>query len=404
MKIALLGYGTVGSGVVEVINSNKESIEKRAGKAIDIKYVLDLRDFPGETINELVVHDFNIILEDEEVEIVAEAMGGVEPAYTFAKSSLIKGKSYVTSNKELVALHGAELLEIARMNNVNFLFEASVGGGIPIIRPLNQSLTADEIYEITGILNGTTNFILTKMKNEGRSFESVLKEAQELGYAEKNPAADVEGYDACRKIAILASLAFGEHVNFEDIPTEGITKITSEDILYAEKMGYAIKLLATCQKQDGAIFARVSPMMIAKNHPLAMVNDVFNGIFVKGNVIGEVMFYGRGAGKLPTASAVVADIVDAAKHTGTNIITLWSKEKVELKDKEQVKVSYFVRLLDQKGLAEEKVKTIFKQVQKVEGLSSEYAFITEVMTEGEFAERIQELGQMTVVSKMHIEK
>ncbi len=404
MKIALLGYGTVGSGVVEVINSNKESIEKRAGKAIDIKYVLDLRDFPGEPINELIVHDFNIILEDDEVEIVAEAMGGVEPAYTFAKSSLLKGKSYVTSNKELVALHGAELLEIARMNKVNFLFEASVGGGIPIIRPLNQSLTADEIYEITGILNGTTNFILTKMKNEGRSFESVLKEAQELGYAEKNPAADVEGYDACRKIAILASLAFGEHVNFEDIPTEGITKITSEDILYAEKMGYAIKLLATCQKQDGAIFARVSPMMIAKNHPLAMVNDVFNGIFVKGNVIGEVMFYGRGAGKLPTASAVVADIVDAAKHTGTNIITLWSKEKVELKDKEQVKVSYFVRLLDQKGLAEEKVKTIFKQVQKVEGLSSEYAFITEVMTEGEFAERIQELGQMTVVSKMHIEK
>ena len=404
MKIALLGYGTVGSGVVEVINSNKESIEKRAGKAIDIKYVLDLRDFPGEPINELIVHDFNIILEDDEVEIVAEAMGGVEPAYTFAKSSLLKGKSYVTSNKELVALHGAELLEIARMNKVNFLFEASVGGGIPIIRPLNQSLTADEIYEITGILNGTTNFILTKMKNEGRSFESVLKEAQELGYAEKNPAADVEGYDACRKIAILASLAFGEHVNFEDIPTEGITKITSEDILYAEKMGYAIKLLATCQKQDGAIFARVSPMMIAKNHPLAMVNDVFNGIFVKGNVIGEVMFYGRGAGKLPTASAVVADVVDAAKHTGTNIITLWSKEKVELKDKEQVKVSYFVRLLDQKGLAEEKVKTIFKQVQKVEGLSSEYAFITEVMTEGEFAERIQELGQMTVVSKMHIEK
>ena len=204
MKIALLGYGTVGSGVVEVINSNKESIEKRAGKAIDIKYVLDLREFPGEAINELIVHDFKTILEDEEVEIVAEAMGGVEPAYTFAKSSLLNGKSYVTSNKELVAPHGAELLEIARRNNVNFLFEASVGGGIPIIRPLNQSLTADEIYEITGILNGTTNFILTKMKNEGRSFESVLKEAQDLGYAEKNPAADVEGYDACRKIAILA--------------------------------------------------------------------------------------------------------------------------------------------------------------------------------------------------------
>ena len=331
-------------------------------------------------------------------------MGGVEPAYTFAKSSLVNGKSYVTSNKELVALHGAELLEIARRNNVNFLFEASVGGGIPIIRPLNQSLTADEIYEITGILNGTTNFILTKMKNEGRSFESVLKEAQDLGYAEKNPAADVEGYDACRKIAILASLAFGEHVNFEDIPTEGITKITSEDMLYAEKMNCVIKLLATCQKQDNSIFARVSPMMIPKDHPLAMVNDVFNAIFVKGNVIGDVMFYGKGAGKLPTASAVVADIVDAAKHKGTNIITLWSKEKIALKDKEQVKISYFIRLQSDDQLIASKVETVFKQVQKVEALTSEYAFITEVMAEGEFVERMQELGDVTVLSKMRIEK
>ncbi len=381
MKIALLGYGTVGSGVVEVINSNKESIEKRAGKAIDIKYVLDLREFPGEAINELIVHDFSTILEDDEIEIVAEAMGGVEPAYTFAKSSLLKGKSYVTSNKELVALHGAELLEIARKNKVNFLFEASVGGGIPIIRPLNQSLTADEIYEITGILNGTTNFILTKMKNEGRSFESVLKEAQELGYAEKNPAADVEGYDACRKIAILASLAFGEHVSFEDIPTEGITQISSEDMIYAEKMNCVIKLLATCQKQDGSVFARVSPMMISKEHPLAMVNDVFNAIFVKGNVIGDVMFYGKGAGKLPTASAVVADIVDAAKHSGTNIITFWSREKIDLKDKDEVKVSYFIRVQDEDGLAENKVKEAFKEIQPVEALSREYAFITEVMTE-----------------------
>ena len=404
MKIALLGYGTVGSGVVEVINSNKESIEKRAGKAIDIKYVLDLREFPGEAINELIVHDFSTILEDDEIEIVAEAMGGVEPAYTFAKSSLLKGKSYVTSNKELVALHGAELLEIARKNKVNFLFEASVGGGIPIIRPLNQSLTADEIYEITGILNGTTNFILTKMKNEGRSFESVLKEAQELGYAEKNPAADVEGYDACRKIAILASLAFGEHVSFEDIPTEGITQISSEDMIYAEKMNYVIKLLATCQKQDGSVFARVSPMMISKEHPLAMVNDVFNAIFVKGNVIGDVMFYGKGAGKLPTASAVVADIVDAAKHSGTNIITFWSREKIDLKDKDEVKVSYFIRVQDEDGLAENKVKEAFKEIQPVEALSREYAFITEVMTEGEFAKRLGKPSDLTIMSKVRTEK
>lgn len=404
MKIALLGYGTVGSGVVEVINSNKESIEKRAGKKVDIKYILDLREFPGEAINEFIVHDFDIILQDDEVEIVVEAMGGVEPAYTFAKASLLKGKSYVTSNKELVALHGAELLEMARKNSVNFLFEASVGGGIPIIRPLNQSLTADEIYEITGILNGTTNFILTKMKNEGRSFEEVLKEAQALGYAEKNPAADVEGFDACRKIAILASLAFGEHVSFEDIPTEGITKISREDMIYAEKMGCVIKLLATCQKQEGSVFARVSPMMISKEHPLAMVSDVFNAIFVKGNVIGEIMFYGKGAGKLPTASAVVADIVDAAKHAGTNIITLWSREKIDLKDKEEVKVSYFIRVRDEDGLAQDRIKEAFKVTEQVEALLGEYAFITEVITEGDFAERLEKLGDLTILSKVRIGK
>lgn len=402
MKIALLGYGTVGSGVVEVINSNKESIEKRAGKKVEIKYILDLREFPGEAINELIVHDFDTILEDDEIEIVVEAMGGVEPAYTFAKASLLKGKSYVTSNKELVALHGAELLEIARRNSVNFLFEASVGGGIPIIRPLNQSLTADEIYEITGILNGTTNFILTKMKNEGRSFEEVLKEAQALGYAEKNPAADVEGFDACRKIAILASLAFGEHVSFEDIPTEGITKISTEDMIYAEKMNCVIKLLATCQKQEGSVFARVSPMMISKEHPLAMVSDVFNAIFVKGNVIGDVMFYGKGAGKLPTASAVVADIVDAAKHAGTNIITLWSREKIDLKDKEEVKVSYFIRVQDEDGLAQDRIREAFKVSEKVEALAGEYAFITEVMTEGEFAKHLKQLEDLMILSKVRI--
>jgi len=404
MKIALLGLGTVGMGVVEVINENKESIEKRSGQAIDIKYILDIRDFEGDPISSLIIKDFDTIENDDEIAIVVEAMGGVEPAYTYAKRSLLKGKSFVTSNKELVALHGAELLEIARKNKVNFLFEASVGGGIPIIRPLNQSLTADEIYEITGILNGTTNFILTKMKEDGSAFEDVLKEAQTLGYAEKNPEADVEGYDSCRKIAILSSLAFGEHVNYQDIPTEGITKITKEDITYAEGMGYVIKLLATCQKQDGSIFARVSPMLISKLHPLAMVNDVFNGILVKGNVIGEVMFYGRGAGKLPTASAVVADIVDAAKHIGTNIIVFWNSEKVNLKDKKQVKTKYFVRLEKGVDAVQNLVKEIFGSVEEVQSLSQEYAFITDLDTEEQFANKINRLPELKVVSKIRIEK
>ncbi|MDF2614058.1 MAG: homoserine dehydrogenase [Clostridia bacterium] len=404
MKIALLGLGTVGRGVVEVINENKESIEKRAGQAIDIKYILDIREFADDPINKLITKNFDEIANDDEIAIVVEAMGGIEPAYTYAKSSLLKGKSYITSNKELVALHGAELLEIARNNHVNFLFEASVGGGIPIIRPLNQSLTADEIYEITGILNGTTNFILTKMREDGRAFEDVLKEAQELGYAEKNPEADVEGYDACRKIAILSSLALGEHVNFQDIPTEGITQITKEDMIYAEEMGYVIKLLATCQKQDASIFARVSPMLISKVHPLAMVNDVFNGILVKGNVIGDVMFYGRGAGKLPTASAVVADIVDAAKHTGTNIISFWNRDKVELKDKKQVKTRYFVRLQKDMDSIQNSVKEIFGTVEEVKSLNNEYAFITELDTEVQFAEKMNRLPELKVMNKIRIEK
>lgn len=404
MKVALLGYGTVGSGVVEVLQSNKESIARRAGIPIELKYILDLRDFPEDPINEIITHDFNTILQDDEVEIVAEAMGGIHPAYGFAKATLEKGKSYVTSNKELVALHGGELLEIARENNVNFLFEASVGGGIPIIRPLNQSITADEIYEITGILNGTTNFILTKMKDEGKTFEEVLKEAQELGYAEKNPEADVEGYDACRKIAILASLAFGEHVNFEDIPTEGITKITKEDMLYAEKMNCVIKLLGTCKKQDNNVFARVAPMFISKDHPLAMVNDVFNGIFVKGNMVGDVMFYGKGAGKLPTASAVVADIVDAAKHKGTNIMTIWNREKIELKAKEDVKTGYFVRIKKEDESLETKVKAVFGEVKVIESLEDEYTFVTNVMKEISFSEKINDLGEVQIISKIRIQE
>ncbi|MBO5458983.1 MAG: homoserine dehydrogenase, partial [Lachnospira sp.] len=323
-KIAVLGYGTVGSGVVEVLETNSTSIEKRAGEGIEVKYVLDLRDFPGDPIQEKIVHDVDVIINDNEIDVVVEVMGGIEPAFTFVKKALESGKSVCTSNKALVAAHGPELLAMAKERNLNFMFEASVGGGIPIIRPLNQSLTADEITQITGILNGTTNYILTKMSRDGSSYEEVLKEAQELGYAERNPEADVEGFDACRKIAILTSLAFGSTVKFEEIETEGITNISTADFKYAEKLGCVVKLLATSFKKDGKVYAITAPFMIDSTHPLYNVNDVLNGIYIRGNVIGDVMFFGAGAGKLPTASAVVADIVDCVKHKGKNVMTLWS--------------------------------------------------------------------------------
>ena len=279
IQIAVLGYGTVGSGVVEVLDTNKESIKKRAGEEIHIKYVLDLRDFPGSPIENILVHDFETIINDPEVRIVVEVMGGVEPAYTFSKRALEAGKSVCTSNKELVARHGLELIEIAKAHKVNYMFEASCGGGIPIIRPLNSSLTADEIDEITGILNGTTNYILTEMGDRYADFDAVLKEAQEKGYAERNPEADVEGYDACRKIAILSSLAYGAHVNYESIYTEGITKITAEDMKYASLLGMKVKLLATSKRKGGKFYAMVCPELVGKNSPLYSVNGVFNAIF-----------------------------------------------------------------------------------------------------------------------------
>lgn len=344
MEIAVLGYGIVGSGVVEVLNLNQENIARRAGKDIHVKYVLDLRDFPGDPVERILVHDFKTIAEDPEVEIVVEVMGGVNPAYGYVKECLERGKSVCTSNKELVAKHGAELLEIAKQKRVNFLFEASVGGGIPIIRPLNQSLTADEIMEITGILNGTTNYILSQMHDYGYDFETVLKKAQELGYAERNPEADVEGYDACRKLAILTSLAYGKQVDYEDIYTEGITKITTEDMKYADAMDASVKLLGTGRRENDKFFAMVAPRIVKKSHPLYSVNNVFNGILVRGNVLGDVMFYGSGAGKLPTASAVVADVVDAAKHVGTNIMTLWSSKKLALSSSEEAESVFFVRV------------------------------------------------------------
>jgi homoserine dehydrogenase len=393
INIAILGYGTIGSGVVEVLGINGDSISKRAGDQINIKYVLDIREFPGDPIMNLLVNDINTILDDPEVKIVVEVMGGINPAYSFVKQALQKGKSVVTSNKELVAKHGAELIDLAKENKLNFLFEASVGGGIPIIRPLNQSLTADEIVEITGILNGTTNYILTKMSEEGYDFETALKEAQDLGYAERNPSADVDGHDACRKIAILSSLAYGMQVDFEDIYTEGITNITDIDFKYAKALDARIKLFASSiREEDESVYAMVAPMMIKANHPLYSVNGVFNGIFIRGNVIGDVMFYGSGAGKLPTASAVVADVVDIAKHLNKNIWTIWSSKKLDLIKIDKVKHRFFIRTKkDQNTLLG--IKELFGDIEVVpEVVEGELAFISPMISEKEIREKINNLA------------
>ena len=381
IQIAVLGYGTVGSGVVEVINTNHDSINKRAENEINIKYVLDLRDFPGDPVEKVLVHDYEVIANDPEVDIVVEVMGGVEPAYTFTKRALEAGKSVCTSNKELVARHGTELLAIAKEHGANYLFEASCGGGIPIIRPLNSSLTADEIDEVTGILNGTTNYILSKMASDGSDFADVLKEAQRLGYAERNPEADVEGYDACRKIAILSSLAYGKEVNYEEVYTEGITKITADDFKYAKVLNRSIKLLASSRKVGNSYSCMVAPFMLSAEHPLCGVNGVFNGIFVHGNVLGDAMFYGSGAGKLPTASAVVADIVDMTKHKNTNIYIDWSPEKLTLVDYKDSVNSFFVRTSSGK----ETIENAFGSVEYADaGIAGEIGFTTKDMTEAEF--------------------
>lgn len=394
INIAVLGYGTVGSGVVEVINTNSESINKRAGQEINIKYVLDLREFPGSPIEKILVHDFETILNDDDVKIVVEVMGGVEPAYTFVKKCLLSGKTVCTSNKELVAKHGPELLAIAKEKNINFFFEASVGGGIPIIRPLNSSLTADEIMEITGILNGTTNFILSKMSDEGWDFDEALKTAQELGYAERNPEADIEGFDACRKIAILSSLAFGSNVNFEDIYTEGISKISALDVAYVKKMGCAIKLLASSKKEDDNFYAMVAPFIIDKSNPLYAVNGVFNAIFVKGNVLGDVMFYGSGAGKLPTASAVVSDVVDAVRHINQNVIVQWNSNPLNLTSMEEDSFRYFVRIKGKKSAMLSSVEGAFgkpMEIIELDGAVDEFAIITDYTPEKMFVDRAAKL-------------
>ena len=398
VQVAVLGYGTVGSGVVEVLESNKEKITSRAGAELNVKYILDLRDFPGDPYENKVVHDVNVILEDPEVQVICETMGGINPAYDFSKKAIMAGKSVCTSNKELVAAHGPELLKLAKENKCNYMFEASVGGGIPIIRPLNSALTAEKIESIHGILNGTTNYILTKMDKEGADFEDVLKEAQEKGYAERNPEADVEGYDACRKIAILSSLMTGKYVKYEDIYTEGITQITSADFKYAKALNKSIKLLAMSKDEGDGYVAMVAPCMISQEHPLFCVSDVFNAVFVRGNMLGDSMYYGRGAGKLATASAVVADVVDCARHIGKTVTCIWDEEVVELKDYMDSAKKFFVRV---KNEGADRAATLFGYIEKIEVIDGEFGFVTEVMTEREFADKAAQLSEM--ITRIRVE-
>lgn len=391
INIAIMGYGTVGSGVFEVIRRNQHIVNKKAREEINVKYVLDLREFPGLPVEKVLTHNIDDILNDDSVKVVVEVMGGVEPAYTFVKAALLKGKSVATSNKALVAAHGPELLQIAREKNVNFFFEASVGGGIPIIRPLNECLTADDILEISGILNGTTNFILTKMAKEGKEFGQVLKKAQELGYAEKDPTADIEGHDACRKIAILSSLAFGKTANFEEIYTEGITNITGKDMEYAKELECEIKLVGTSKKLSKGISAMVAPFMLSKNHPLSTVDGVFNAIFVKGNVLGDTMYYGSGAGSLPTASAVVSDVIDAVRHMGENVHIDWIDEKLEKLELNDVPVKAFIRAGGDIKRIKTESKVLFEgcEFTDLDYDDDEIAIITGQETEGSLKEKLE---------------
>ena len=388
VQVAIMGYGTIGSGVAEILDQNADQIKKGCGQDVALKYVLDLRDFPGSPVEDKIVHDFQVIEQDPEVSVVVETMGGLNPAYPFVKASLLAGKHVVTSNKALVAAHGTELLAIAKEKNVNFFFEASVGGGIPIIRPLYRCLKGEKIVEITGILNGTTNYILTKMGKEGASFETVLKEAQALGYAERNPEADVEGYDTCRKIAILTAMATGKEVNYEDISTEGITKITDVDFKYADKLGTSVKLFGTSRMDGEEVHAWVAPVMIGKDHPLYAVNDVFNGIMVKGNMLGTSMFYGSGAGKLPTASAVIADIMEAVENADHHVVLGWSSERLAIADQKTSVHRYFVRVEGTGAELEKAAASTFgnAEVVKLDSLSDEFALLTGEMSEAAYAD------------------
>lgn len=398
IKVAIFGYGTVGSGVFEVINKNHETIQKKLGNELEVKYVLDLRDFENDPVEKVLVHDVDVILNDPEVSIICETMGGERPAYDFTKRALENGKSVCTSNKELVEKHGAELIKIAEANQCSYLFEASVGGGIPIIRPLCTSLAQEEIESITGILNGTTNYILTKMEMEGADFDTVLKRAQEKGYAERNPEADICGYDAGRKIAILTSLAYGKNVDFADIYTEGITAISKADFEYVKQLGATIKLFAKSVHKDGKYYAMVAPFVVSSENPLYAVKNVFNAILVHGNMVADTMYYGKGAGRLATASAVVADVVDCAKHLGKHIRIVWEEEKLELSPIDSASRRFFVRVA---STDKAEIENNFGKIEFLESVSAdECGFITEEMTESEYKEKAAKAGNVINMIRM----
>lgn len=410
MYIAVMGYGTVGSGVVEVLHKSHDSIvSKSTQKDLELKYILDLRDFPGDPNEDRFIKDFNIILNDDSVKIVVETMGGLHPAFEFVSSLLKAGKSVVTSNKELVAQKGYELLTLADENNVNFLFEASVGGGIPIIRPISQCLAANEIDEIAGILNGTTNFILTMMIEQNMSFEEALKLAQDNGYAEKDPTADVEGIDACRKICILASLCFGKHVYPDSVHTEGISKITLEDVAYVNDFGGVIKLLGKARRENGGkISAMVCPCIVKNHSQLASVSDVFNAILVRGDAIGDVVFYGRGAGKLPTASAVVADVIDCAKHEKRKKLFGWgAPEENYVIDYRTLETALYIRA-KVTGNKDDVLKKIGENFGKVKYLTrngapeDEIAFVTDKGIEKVLTDKLAKTEGIDVLSTIRV--
>ncbi|MBR0446883.1 MAG: homoserine dehydrogenase [Clostridia bacterium] len=408
ISIAILGHGVVGSGVAEVLLNNEKGITAKAGDTIRVTRILDLRSFPDLPYADLFTTNFDDILNDPDIRIVVETMGGLHPAYDFVKASLLAGKSVVTSNKELVAAKGDELLAIAKENNLNFMFEASVGGGIPIIRPLDQCLAANEVFEVAGILNGTTNFMLTKMIHEGMSFDGALTLAQKLGYAERDPSADVEGHDACRKICILASLAFGKHVYPEEVQTEGITTITKEDVQYAAACGGVIKLVGRATRtEDGHLFCQVSPMILPKDNLLAGVDDVFNGILVRGDSVGDVVFVGRGAGKLPTASAVVADVIDEVKHLKERKNIYWgANEKGHVRDHRLAPARLLLRFsCDKDASALVQIGRVFGDVRMLsipDAPENEVAFISPCMPEYLLEEKIGSLFGMTLTRKMRM--
>lgn len=392
VKAAILGYGTVGSGVYDVLKKNRDIIADKLGDEIQVKYVLDLREFEGDPVQEVLVHDVDTIIDDTEVAIVCETMGGEHPAYEFTKRALESGKSVCTSNKELVEKHGPELIQIAKEHRCSYLFEASVGGGIPIIRPLRTSLAQEEILSITGILNGTTNYILTKMETEGLAFETVLARAQEKGYAEKNPDADILGFDACRKIAILTSLAYGKKVDFEDITTEGITSIAAVDFAYAKKMGATIKLFAKSVKKGDKYYAIVAPFIVKPENPLYAVKGVFNAILVNCNMGGETMYYGKGAGKLATASAVVADVLDCARHTGRHLDIRWEDQKLEIASIDGAIRRFFVRV---PAASEAQIRKVFGEVEMFQDVADgECGFVTEEMTEAQYRDKAAEFDSI----------